>query len=76
MHFAGLNTEQRAAVDFLVLAQSHSFVGFGPSTFSFLLPQYKTLMGYPPAPSVLISGVSGMFETYGKVAAVSNSSVI
>ena len=32
-------------MDWIVLAQSSKFVGFGPSTFSFMLKQYRTLNG-------------------------------
>ncbi len=34
---AALNSEQKALLDFLVLAKGKLFVGFGSSTFSFYL---------------------------------------
>ena len=34
---AALNSEQKALLDFLVLAKGARFVGFGSSTFSFYL---------------------------------------
>lgn len=43
-------------VDFLVLAQSGAFVGFGPSTYSFFLSEYRTLQGMATARSVLVDG--------------------
>lgn len=38
-----LNSEQKALLDFLVLAQSAKFAGFGSSTFSFYLREYRAL---------------------------------
>lgn len=38
---AGLHSEQNALLDFLVLAASHRFVGFSPSTFSFFIREYR-----------------------------------
>ena len=40
---AGLHSEQRGLIDFLVLAHSTRFVGFGPSTYSFFLREYRTM---------------------------------
>lgn len=40
---AGLHSEQRGLIDFLVLSHSTRFVGFGPSTYSFFLREYRTL---------------------------------
>jgi hypothetical protein len=40
---AGLHSEQRGLIDFLVLAKSTRFVGFGPSTYSFFLREYRTM---------------------------------
>ena len=42
---AVLNTEQLALLDFLVLAQCHTFVGIGSSTFSVYLREYRRLHG-------------------------------
>lgn len=67
---AGLESEQLAAIDFLVLAQSRSFVGFGASTMSFYLPQYKALLGKPSAPSVIVRGIDEHVEMYARVAVV------
>lgn len=39
-----------------MLAQSGSFVGFGPSTYSFFLSEYRTLQGMATARSVLVDG--------------------
>lgn len=44
---AGLNSEQLALLDFLILARAHKFVGFGPSTFSTYLKEHRTLHGRP-----------------------------
>lgn len=40
---AALNSEQKALLDFLVLARSQKFAGFGSSTFSFYLREYRAL---------------------------------
>ena len=40
---AALNSEQKALLDFLVLAKGKFFVGFGSSTFSFYLREYRVL---------------------------------
>ena len=45
---AALNSEQKALLDFLVLAKGKLFVGFGSSTFSFYLvstPPFGLLLG-------------------------------
>ena len=44
---AGLNSEQLALLDFLILARAHKFVGFGPSTFSTYLKEHRTLHSRP-----------------------------
>lgn len=68
---AGLNSEQKALLDLLVLAQGHSFVGFGSSTFSFYLREFRSLSGVPPARSVLVDasviGTDSLFADAGKV---------
>lgn len=40
---ADLNSEQKALLDFLVLAKGKYFVGFGSSTFSFYLREHRVL---------------------------------
>lgn len=40
---AVLNSEQKALLDFLVLARAQRFAGFGSSTFSFYLREYRAL---------------------------------
>ena len=40
---AALNSEQKALLDFLVLARAQRFAGFGSSTFSFYLREYRAL---------------------------------
>ena len=52
---AGLDSEQKALLDFIVLSQASSFVGFGPSTFSFYLKEYRSLLGVDRSSSVLVS---------------------
>jgi hypothetical protein len=42
--------------DFMVLASSKGFVGFGPSTYSFFLAEYRTLLGEDAGDSVLVDG--------------------
>jgi hypothetical protein len=52
---AGLSSEQRAAVDFLVLASSRRLVGFSASTFSWLLREYRALWRLAPRSSMLMA---------------------
>ena len=52
----GLASEQKAVVDFLVLARGFRFVGLGFSSFSYYLRQYRVLQGLPYDSSVLIAG--------------------
>ena len=53
---AGLASEQKAAVDFLVMARSRHFVGLGFSSLSSYMRQYRALQGLPYNTSVLIAG--------------------
>jgi len=68
---ASLNSEQKAAVDFLVLARSRSFVGMGSSTFSFYLREHRALAGVPRATTTLLDaskiGTDALFEAAGHV---------
>lgn len=43
-------------IDFMVLANSGAFVGFGPSTYSFFLSEYRTLQSGATNRSVLVDG--------------------
>lgn len=52
----GLASEQKAVVDFLVLARGFRSVGLGFSSFSYYLRQYRVLQGLPYDSSVLIAG--------------------
>ena len=52
---AGLNSEQLALLDFLILARAEKYVGFAPSTFSFYLREHRILHGGPPSQSVLVN---------------------
>ncbi|PSC70539.1 alternative oxidase [Micractinium conductrix] len=66
-----LNSEQKALLDFLVLARSQRFVGFGSSTFSFYLREYRTLHGMLRATSGLVDasiiGTDPLFHAAGTV---------
>ena len=68
---AGLSSEQKALVDFIVLAGGQGFVGFGSSTFSFYLREYRALKGMPRASSVLVDasaiGTDSLFRAAGTV---------
>ena len=64
--YVGLGSEQEALLDFMVLARCRAFVGFGGSSFSFFLPQYKALQDLPVGPSVLVGGKSTTFKLYGQ----------
>ena len=63
---AGLASEQKALVDFLVLARGARYVGFGSSTFSFFLREHRTLQGLPRSSSVLVDasviGTDALFQ--------------
>ncbi|KDD71689.1 hypothetical protein H632_c4559p0, partial [Helicosporidium sp. ATCC 50920] len=67
----GLNPEQLALLDFLILAHAGGFVGFGSSTFSFYLAEYRHLMGAPAESSFLINatriGTDGLFAAAAAV---------
>ena len=43
----GLFPEQLAAIDFMVLKSAHKMVGFGISTFSTCLQEYRCMSGLP-----------------------------
>lgn len=51
---AGLNKEQNALVDLLVLVNSSRFVGFAPSTFSYFIREYRALYGLTKESSYLV----------------------
>lgn len=71
MH-AELNSEQLALLDFLILSRSHQFVGFGSSTFSFFLREYRALHGVPRSSSHLVNssriGTDKLFAAAARVA--------
>lgn len=66
-----LNSEQKALLDFLVLARAHNFVGFGSSTFSFYLREYRALQGIPRRTSGLVDasiiGTDPLFHSAGTI---------
>lgn len=66
-----LNSEQKALVDFLVLSRGRGFVGFGSSTFSFYLREFRVLNGIPRSSSVLVDasviGTDPLFHSAGTV---------
>ncbi|DBA65894.1 TPA: hypothetical protein ACH3X2_002921 [Trebouxia sp. C0005] len=66
-----LNSEQKALVDFLVLSRGRGFVGFGSSTFSFYLREFRVLSGIPRSSSVLVDasviGTDPLFNSAGTV---------
>lgn len=68
---AELNSEQKALVDFLVLSRGRGFVGFGSSTFSFYLREFRVLSGIPRSSSVLVDasviGTDPLFNSAGTV---------
>lgn len=67
----GLNSEQKALLDFLVLAQGQRFAGFGSSTFSFYLREFRALHGTPRSTSALVDaaviGTDKLFLECGTV---------
>lgn len=54
-----------------MLAKGHSFVGFGASTFSYYLREYRLISGLPTARSVLVDasaiGTDTLFAQAGKI---------
>ena len=52
---SGLHSEQRALVDFLVLAAGRRFVGFEESTFSLFVREWRYLHGHPRSSSALVA---------------------
>lgn len=66
-----LNSEQKALLDFMVLSRGRGFVGFGSSTFSFYLREYRVLSGVPRSSSVLVDasviGTDPLFNSAGTV---------
>ena len=68
---AELNSEQKALLDFMVLSRGRGFVGFGSSTFSFYLREYRVLSGVPRSSSVLVDasviGTDPLFNSAGTV---------
>lgn len=66
-----LNSEQKALLDFLVLARSNRFAGFGSSTFSYYLREYRALHGLDRKTSGLVDasiiGTDPLFRAAGTV---------
>eukprot|EP00887_Chlorella_sp_A99_P002549 scaffold6.g2549.t1 len=66
-----LNSEQKALLDFIVLARSKRFVGFGSSTFSFYLREYRALHGISRKRAGLVDasiiGTDPLFHSAGTV---------
>lgn len=52
----GFTSEQRAAIDSLVLFESGSFVGYSTSSMSYMVQEYRALLGRPRSTSLLVSG--------------------
>ena len=74
-----LNTEQRALVDFLVLAHSHVFVGLGTSSFSVYLREYRRIHGLGEegrGGNVFVSsksvGTDSLFQRCGHLGEIKN----
>ena len=69
---AALSSEQKALLDFLVLARGQRLVGISSSTFSYFLREYRTLGGLPRSASVLADasaiGTNPMFVSAGTIA--------
>lgn len=65
-----MDSEQTALIDFLVLAKGQRFVGFGSSTFSFYLQQYRQLNGVAMATNRLVDildQVDGQLDSGGRI---------
>lgn len=68
---AALNSEQKALLDFIVLARGKRFVGFGSSTFSFFLREFRALHGISRSTSGLVDasviGTDPLFHSAGTI---------
>lgn len=66
-----LNSEQKALLDFIVLARAQRFVGFGSSTFSFYLREYRALQGISRKLAGLVDasiiGTDPLFHSAGTI---------
>lgn len=66
-----LNSEQKALLDFIVLARGKRFVGFGSSTFSFFLREFRALHGISRSTSGLVDasviGTDPLFHSAGTI---------
>ena len=55
-----------------MLSMGRAFVGFGSSTFSFYLREYRALQGIPKSSTILVDasaiGTDSLFSSAGKVA--------
>lgn len=51
---AQLHSEQKAAVDFLVLVRATKFVGWAGSSFSFWAKEHRRILGLPDDSTLLI----------------------
>lgn len=49
-----LTSEQKALLDFLVLAEGKTFVGLGVSTFAYFLREHRALHGMPKSATVFV----------------------
>ncbi|BDA44093.1 hypothetical protein COCOBI_05-2770 [Coccomyxa sp. Obi] len=52
----GFTSEQRAAIDSLVLFESSSFVGYSTSSMSYMVQEYRALLRRPRSTSFLVAG--------------------
>ena len=68
---APLTSEQKAAVDFLVLARARAFVGLGSSTFSHYVREWRALAGVARSSARLVDasaiGTDPLFAAAGTV---------
>lgn len=62
-----LHSEQRAALDFLVLVKARKFVGWAGSSFSFWAVEHRKMAGLPASSSFLVrreQAGSGIHERF------------
>lgn len=64
----GLDVEQLAAIDFLVVCKAAKFIGWQGSSFSFWVPEERALHGLDHSTSLLINGAEKMDAEHHKFA--------
>ena len=59
---AGLNLEQLALLDFLILARAEQLLGLAFSTFSVFLREHRALHGFQKSTTQLVGNMTDLFK--------------